>query len=116
MISQDIQTIASGQAIEPANGSAIAVTENEVTFSLFTRQQTDVAVNESNIDAIESGKPVKFIAHGWNEDGKTTWYYPKLTDALLKKGDYNVIQVYWGQPAHQVYNIAAQDTRGVGRY
>lgn len=67
-----------------------------------------------NLDDVEPIKEVKIISHGWNED-KTTWYYPKLTEVLLKKGDYNVIQIDWPFYSKQVYPTAAANTRGVGK-
>lgn len=90
------------------------VSKNNIELLLFTRQKKGIKISDTNLDAVEAEKEVKVISHGWNED-KNTWYYPKLTEALLKKGDYSVIQVNWPFYSKQVYGKAAANTRGVGK-
>jgi len=91
-----------------------------VTFILHTRanqlnEQYLVAENpdsftDSNFDA---GKETKFIVHGFLDDARKPWV-KAMSNALLKRGDYNVILVEWGRGAGLPYTQATANTRLVG--
>lgn len=91
-----------------------SVSKSHIKLFLYTKQKRNVAISDTKIDEIDTEKEIKIISHGWNED-KLAWYYPILTAALLKKGDYNVIQLDWSFYSRQVYLKAAENTRGVGK-
>lgn len=90
-----------------------SVSKNNIKLFLYTRQKKNIEINETKLEDVLQGKDIKLIAHGWNED-KNAWYYSKLTEALLKKGDYNIIQVDWHFYSRQEYHKAVENTRGVG--
>lgn len=97
-----------GDALPP-----VRVSKGNIKLFLYTRGKKNVEINDENINDVEEGTEVKILSHGWNED-KTTWYYPKLTEILLTKADYNVIQVDWSSYSKQLYPKAAASTKGVG--
>jgi len=91
-----------------------------VTFILHTRknqlnEQYVVSDNaesltDSNFDA---SKETKFIVHGFLDNGRLPWV-KAMSNALLKRGDYNVIIVEWGRGAGVPYTQATANTRLVG--
>lgn len=81
---------------------------------MSTKQKKNVTITQNNISAVEPSKPVKVIIHGWTESSDSNEYYKPLTDAFLKKGDFNIITVNWSKPAHDSYPVSVVNTRGVG--
>lgn len=91
------------------------VTEQEVQFFLYTREQQEVEVTKETINLITAtDRNFHFLTHGHHGSHHDDWYQP-LTNAYLAREDCNVIQIDWAQPANQYHYIGANNTRGVGR-
>lgn len=91
------------------------MTENQVTFYLRNREVDNaVQLTNENLDLVNSSKPIRFLIHGWLAARNTTWYI-EATDAYLNKGDYNIIQVDWADPASHEYDFSANCTKPVGK-
>ncbi|XP_062601983.1 uncharacterized protein LOC134263629 [Saccostrea cucullata] len=90
-------------------------------FLLFTRRNwnTSQHLNYTSLSSVTNSfykgiLKTKIIIHGFTNSIKTKWLYD-MKDALLKKGDFNVIIVAWGRGATAPnYNQAASNTRMVG--
>ncbi|XP_061175612.1 uncharacterized protein LOC133184539 [Saccostrea echinata] len=90
-------------------------------FLLFTRRNWNNSqhLNYTSLSSVTNSfykgiLKTKIIIHGFTNSIKTKWLYV-MKDALLKKGDFNVIVVAWGRGATAPnYNQAASNTRMVG--
>lgn len=92
------------------------VTENQVTFFLSNREQNSkVQLTDQNLSLLNSSKPTRFLVHGWTGSHNTTWF-AEATEAYLFKGDYNVIQVDWSEPASEEFYVSANNTKAVGMH
>ena len=73
--------------------------------------------NESSItnSTFDPLRKVKFIVHGFTQDGQSGWV-TQMTLELLKKAAMNVIVVDWGLGSSvlNLYDAAAGNTRLVG--
>lgn len=91
---------------------------NDVNYYLFTRQypKERVLLKRSYLKSspVNPDHEVKFIIHGWMENSNRT-YVRALTNAYLRRGEYNVIAVDWARPAQFDYTISARNTKSVGR-
>ncbi|XP_074619187.1 inactive pancreatic lipase-related protein 1-like [Acropora palmata] len=99
--------------------------EIDTTFRLYTRDNnitneadelddsSELKLNKSHFN-IERPRTI-IVCHGWTETGNgyDNWMID-LKDALLKKGDFNVILVDWSRGANQDYGQSAGNTRLVG--
>lgn len=102
------------------NYEARSVPREDVTFRLWTRDQTNAYIplyygHLRDEEAIRTDKPVKFIIHGWSDCADAEWY-PYLRKEFLKKDDMNVIEVDWRDPAGALYPVSAVYTKEVGKY
>lgn len=88
--------------------------EDEVTFYLYTRNQTELKITSENICNINSTKDFKFIVHGWIADHNESWV-KLLTEAYLNSGDYNVIHVDWSILAAETASVATDNANDVGK-
>ncbi|XP_063441875.1 inactive pancreatic lipase-related protein 1-like [Mytilus trossulus] len=68
------------------------------------------SVQQSGYD---STKPLKVLIHGYMSQGDADWVI-HMKDALLQKGDFNVMTVDWRIGARKIYNQATANTRLVG--
>lgn len=93
--------------------TAYQVQEDEVTFHLYTRDQTKLQITLQNLCEVDSTKDFKFIIHGWIAARNESWI-AELTEAYLEAGDYNVIHVDWSQLAAQTADIAIENANDVG--
>ncbi|CAC5399111.1 PNLIP [Mytilus coruscus] len=94
--------------------------ELQIKLLLFTRNHKAVgqavvyndpqSVQQSGYD---STKPLKVLIHGYMSQGDADWVI-NMKDALLQKGDFNVMTVDWRIGAHKIYNQATANTRLVG--
>ncbi|XP_063922268.1 endothelial lipase-like [Zophobas morio] len=91
------------------------VNDHDVTFYLFTRQESNVPIPLQGNTTIDLSKNSKLIIHGWIDNHNRSWYH-HLTDAYLTHGDYNVIHVDWGRVSKSFYASSAANTQIVGRY
>ncbi|KAL4219799.1 hypothetical protein ACF0H5_020211 [Mactra antiquata] len=91
-------------------------------FRMHTRGSTNSYNLASNnyathiadwVSHFDASKPTKVIIHGYLDNGQTAWL-PKLSQELLKKGDFNVIIVDWGHGSRTDYQHAAANTFVVG--
>lgn len=90
------------------------VYEDDVTFFLHTRNDIEVQITNNTLSKIDGTKKFVFIIHGWQASHNKT-YFAKMTAALLRKEDLNVIQVDWSKPAAvSDHDIAANNTKAVG--
>lgn len=89
------------------------VKDDDVAFFLFTRslKEGKTLTNKTDIDF---NKPTKVIIHGWIANNRRSWY-KEVTEAFLKIGDYNVVQVNWEKPARFAYVSSAINTKLVGK-
>ncbi|XP_076638115.1 pancreatic triacylglycerol lipase-like [Colletes latitarsis] len=92
-----------------------------VIFNLYTRSTPNnpeiLVVND--VDRLKSSqfsklRPTKIIIHGWL-GSKQSRPLLEVRDALLQKGDYNVILVDWSQMSRTPYRIASACVVGVGK-
>lgn len=111
----DTLKIIFGIPLESATTPPEVISDKDVKFYVATRKFNIISVNESNTEKVHASKRVKFIIHGWNEGAMFNDWYGRLTAALLKEGDYNVIAVDWFAPAIKLYPISAQNTFAVGK-
>ncbi|KAG1667491.1 Pancreatic triacylglycerol lipase [Nymphon striatum] len=89
-----------------------------IEFSLFTRAQgKDVLfLDEEDVlasSSFNSSNGVKFIIHGYMDNGQYEWV-TKMTEELLVKSNFNVIVVDWSKAAMPPYAQAVANTRVVG--
>lgn len=92
------------------------VTEDQVTFYLRNRElHNKIKLTNNNLGLVNSSKPTRFLVHGWTGSHNTAWF-AEATDAYLIKGDYNVIQVDWSEPANEEFYESANNTKAVGTY
>lgn len=91
------------------------VTEDQVTFFLYNREsyRNGVQLTDDNLNLVNKTKPLHFLIHGWIASRNTSWFI-EATDAYLNKGDYNVIQVDWSEPASQPVEDSRNATKPVG--
>lgn len=91
-------------------------------FLLFTNSDQDQghSLSYSDHDSIKNSKfnpnlPLKIVIHGYANDLNSKWMR-QMKDEFFKNDDFNVILVGWGKGAlYQKYNIAAANTRIVGK-
>ncbi|KAK2155846.1 hypothetical protein NP493_2035g00000 [Ridgeia piscesae] len=87
----------------------------KIQLTLFTRQgpKSGVRLTESNIPSeFHSNVKTIFVAHGWASSKKIRWVNDMKRE-LLKKGDFNFVQVLWHSRKIN-YAQSAADTRSVG--
>lgn len=93
-------------------------------FYLFTRENKDASsaqeLDDSDLDKLTASnfnisRRTIIVCHGWTEnmDGYVKWMV-RLKDALLVKGDFNVILTDWSVGANQLYDQSTGNTRLVG--
>ncbi|XP_050402072.1 pancreatic lipase-related protein 2 [Patella vulgata] len=92
------------------------------SMTLYTRQNrqngTGQLLQYNNKDTIkhsyfDGSKPTKIIIHGLANNLNTAWLH-ELKDELLKRGDFNIIIVGWGNGAKvEDYSKAVANTRVV---
>lgn len=89
---------------------------SDTKFYLFTRQNVDYGVELSDVTEvfINKNKEFRYITHGYMEDIFKP-HYLKLKNALLVRGDYNVILVDWRKTSLDEYSRASLNTRYVGK-
>lgn len=81
---------------------------------MYSRDRdVEVQLTNETLSLVNSSKPTRFLIHGWIAARNTTWFID-ATDAYLIKGDYNVIQVDWSEPASQ--DDALGCVESVGKY
>lgn len=83
-----------------------------MSFYLHTRNSEITVLDENNLASVVP-KPVKFMVHGFTDNGNMSWII-NMTDVLLEKYDVNIIAVDWHEPASSDYITAAKNTRIVG--
>lgn len=77
------------------------------------RNGTRIRPNEIQTIKVDNKKTV-IIVHGWKSTYARSTWIRKMKDHFLKKGDFNVIGVYWGNGAAVNYLQAAGNSRLVG--
>ncbi|XP_006823447.2 uncharacterized protein LOC100370234 [Saccoglossus kowalevskii] len=83
----------------------------DVTFRLYTR---DIDGDVFNFPAhtlnsnYMQGKPIKFIVHGFSDEGTATWVIT-MVRKLLEVGDFNVITVDWDDASKTFLNPLSYD-------
>ncbi|XP_029182870.2 inactive pancreatic lipase-related protein 1-like [Acropora millepora] len=93
-------------------------------FYLFTRENKDASsaqeLDDSDLNKLTSSnfnisRRTIIVCHGWTEnmEGYVKWMV-RLKDALLVKGDFNVILTDWSVGANQLYDQSTGNTRLVG--
>ncbi|BFZ16539.1 hypothetical protein BsWGS_19578 [Bradybaena similaris] len=91
-------------------------------FRLYTRQAT---TTPQEVDARHpetastvwthfQKRPTKFITHGFLNNPDTNPWLTDMKDALLRRGDYNVVIVDWAGGNGPPYSQASANTRLVG--
>lgn len=93
------------------------VSDDDVTFFLRTREsgEREVQLSLNNLEELDVRKPTYFLVHGKGASRNSSWY-DEVTEAYLKKGDYNVVQVDYSRPASQEEEAAVRDAKFVGMY
>lgn len=94
--------------------SPFFVPEVDIVFNLFTRQNPTApqrilfnnpgSLAQSNFIA---SRPTRFTAHGWN-GGANSGANVNVRDALLARGDFNVISIDWSVGAVHANYITAR--------
>lgn len=98
---------------------------DDVSFYLWTRANPKhpsilrlddtlaFSLDNSNFDP---SKPIKVLAHGYTDNGRTGWIID-ARDKLLEKGDFNLISVEWEKLAgpSPFYFIAVRNTKLVSK-
>lgn len=111
---QQINTLISSQNFFSALALAYQLQEDEVTFYLYARNQTELQITSANICEIKNTlNDFKFIIHGWIAAHNNSWV-TELTNAYLKSGDYNVIHVDWSRLAAEPASVAIENAEDVG--
>lgn len=87
--------------------------EEDITFYLYTRNQSEVQITLKNIHVIDTTKDLRFVIHGWNATHNATWVI-QLTEAFLQAEDLNVILVDWTQVAVQSGDVAMANADQTG--
>lgn len=89
--------------------------ENSTNFFLFTQRNKNNSIQlfENNTEILNKTKPFKYITHGFIENAFKKHYF-ELKNALLQKGDYNVIMVDWRRSALTLYLQAYKNVKEVG--
>ncbi|CRK98905.1 CLUMA_CG011978, isoform A [Clunio marinus] len=88
--------------------------DQDVFFLLYTRRNPTSGERITfNADAIRntnfnSGAPVRFVIHGWNND-HTSAVNTQITSAYLQNGEFNVIVVDWGAGANTIDYVSARN-------
>ncbi|KPI97552.1 Pancreatic lipase-related protein 2 [Papilio xuthus] len=72
-------------------------------------------INSVRNSNYRSGRPLKVIVHGWNNNGNTAMN-PTITAAFLAVQDANVIVVDWNRVANSNYNSAVRGVPSVGQH
>lgn len=111
----DYINIMLGVPLKPDTSPPSVLAEEDVSFSLKTRDSFTFHIDKFETDKLNASKLIKFIIHGWNEGAILNDWYGRLTAALLKEGDYNVIAVDWFIPGTKSYSKSAQNTLAVGK-
>lgn len=108
-------SIVTNKPFETLGLVSIPVTPEDVDFYLNTRSDSynDYRFDESKLYSLDPSKPLKYIVHGWMENGRKA-RYKDMAEEFLRNGDYNVMRVDWYKPALYSYPASAQSTRGVG--
>lgn len=90
------------------------VADDQVTFYLHSRKNdVEIQLTDKNLNLVNSSQPTRFLIHGYTGSHYTGWFI-QATDIYLSKGDYNVIQVDWAEPASHDFNTSANCTKPVG--
>ncbi|CAG5026866.1 unnamed protein product [Parnassius apollo] len=91
-------------------------------YWLFTRQNPNVAqiLVHGNADSVRNSnynpnRPLKVIAHGWNNDGNSN-VNKRITAAFLDTQDVNVIVLDWRGLASSNYITSSNGVPSVGQY
>lgn len=80
-------------------------TENDIKLLLYTRNNPSITLNPRNPKQIDPNKRIIIIIHGWFSN-PSTFGFPNLRDAYLKRYDANVILLDWSNLAWNTYPTA----------
>ncbi|XP_017790226.1 PREDICTED: pancreatic lipase-related protein 2-like [Habropoda laboriosa] len=103
--------------------SALAANVNEITFTLFTRnnRQNGHVLKLNDINSVRgsqwgANKPTILVAHGWKSSG-TSSACTLIRDAFLKALDCNVVVIDWSSIAHNIaYSVVAKSVPDVAAH
>lgn len=101
-------TICAAVSLLPsARPAAVAVSEADVTYYLYTRNTGTSTLARVNLgaaaaSALDLNKPIKFLCHGYQSSVDSEWYAPAIEE-FLGGSDVNVIAIDWSGPADLLY-------------
>lgn len=87
--------------------------EEDVTFYLYTRNQSELQITLENIYVIDTTKELRFLVYGWNATRNVSWV-SQMSDASLEAEDLNVIRIDWGPLAEQSAFVALANADQAG--
>ncbi|XP_029029041.1 lipase member H [Betta splendens] len=95
-------------------GHALIGTSLRLRLLLYTRENGNCGTLLSHVDLsprLNLTKPTTFIIHGFRPTGSRPVWLDDMTEALLGRGDVNVIVVDWNRGAAGSYFSAVENTK-----
>ncbi|KAJ8917665.1 hypothetical protein NQ315_005112 [Exocentrus adspersus] len=117
VLSEDIKDLNFNELLQLAQDTSRVsignVTDDDVTFTLFTQTLEGGKTISAKQNDVDVNKLTKVIIHGWIANNRRSWY-KDITELFLRNADCNVIQVDWEKPARAAYVSSAINTKLIG--
>ncbi|KAL1497525.1 hypothetical protein ABEB36_008469 [Hypothenemus hampei] len=95
------------------------VTEDKVTFFLYTNENRKSAIQIDKEDLSHfrnASSHVVFLIHGWTNSRESQWLEDMKDAFLIRDKDNLVVIVDWKDPANQLYYVSSINTYDVSKF
>ncbi|CAG9762078.1 unnamed protein product [Ceutorhynchus assimilis] len=118
-LKDDFFHIYKNAAIETRDIQNRPVTEDQVTFYLYTNENPKefTAIDSNNLERFRNfTNQIVFLIHGWTNSRKSEWLENMKNAFLVRDKNSFVIIVDWEDPANQLYYVSSINTYDVGKF
>ncbi|KAH1014526.1 lipase member H-A [Dendroctonus ponderosae] len=105
-------------AVETRDFQQKPVTENEVSFYLYTGENPKEysVIGQDNLDQFwNTTNQIVLLIHGWTNSRQSDWMEDLKNAFLVRDKDSFVIMVDWQEPANQLYYVSSINTYDVSK-
>ncbi|XP_066257452.1 phospholipase A1-like [Euwallacea similis] len=106
-------------AIETRDIQNQPVTEDKVTFYLYTHENPKefTAIDKDNLERFRNTtNQIVFLIHGWTNSRESEWLEDLKNAFLIRDKDCFVVIVDWKEPANQFYYVSSINTYDVSKF
>ncbi|XP_050315533.1 phospholipase A1-like [Anthonomus grandis grandis] len=118
-LKDDFFHIYKNAAIETRDIQNNPVTEDKVTFYLYTSENPEefTAIDKDNLERFRNTtNEIVFLIHGWTNSRDSPWLNDMKNAFLIRNKDCYVIIVDWQEPANQFYYVSSINTYDVSKF